>query len=95
MKVKVRFFASAREIVGAREETLDVERSVAVIDFLRLLVQRHGDKLKEYLFDTRSDTPKPYLQFLVNDKPIHMLQGFSTVLADDCVLAILPPAAGG
>ena len=95
MKVRVRFFASAREIVGAREETIDVEESVALIDFLRLLVQRHGDKLKEYLFETKSDTPKPYLQFLVNDRPIHMLQGFGTLLAEDCVLAILPPAAGG
>jgi molybdopterin converting factor small subunit len=51
--------------------------------------------LKEYLFETKSDAPKPYLQFLVNDRPIHMLQGFSTLLAEDCVLAILPPAAGG
>jgi MoaD family protein len=95
MKVKVKFFASAREMVGVREETLEVERSVAVIDFLRLLVQRHGDKLKEYLFDTKSDMPKPHLLFLINNKSIHTLEGFNTMLADDCVLAILPPVGGG
>jgi molybdopterin synthase sulfur carrier subunit len=95
MKVKVKFFASAREITGAREETIEITDSTSVTDFLRLLTRKHGDKLKEYLFDPKTDIPRAYLQFLVNDRPIHMLQGLSTVLADGCVFTILPPATGG
>jgi len=93
--VKVKFFASAREIAGAREEALEINDSSTVMDLLGLLANKHGDKLKDYLFDPQSGNPRPYLQFLLNNRSIFLLQGFGTTLTNDCILTILPPAAGG
>jgi len=93
LRVRVKFFASARDIVGTREEVLDIQDSARVIDLLTLLAKKHGEKLKEYLFDTKTGNPRSYLQFLVNDRPI--TGDFSTPLMNDCVLMIFPPAGGG
>ena len=49
MKVTVKFLATAREIAGVREETLQLEGGTTVIEILKVLAARHENKLKEYL----------------------------------------------
>jgi MoaD family protein len=93
--VTVRFFAYARDIVGTRDETLDVEDSTTVIDLLKLLANKHGDKLNEYLFDPRTGTPRPHLKFFVDGREISLSRGFETPLTNGCSLTIIPPVSGG
>jgi len=94
LKVKIQYFASVRELVNLREETIDVPAGTNVRNLLDLLTAKYGDKLKEYLLD---DTGKPreYLQFLLNEKSISQTDGFFTLLRDGSTLAIIPPVGGG
>ncbi len=95
LKVKVHYFAEVREITGLREETVDVSDSTTVTGLLGLLAARHGNTLREYLFDPETGRPRQYLQFLIDEKSISSMNGLSTRLTDGCTLAIIPPVGGG
>ena len=95
MKVNVHFFAVVRELVGLREETLELPNGGTVRNLLDLLVEKHGQGLRNYIYDPKSYELRRSLQILVGDKPTSALNGLSTVLTDGCVLAIIPPVGGG
>jgi MoaD family protein len=95
LKVTVKFFAQAREITRTRDETLEIEDSATVMSILRVLVNKHGDKLNEYLFDPKTSTARPHLKFFVDGREISLSQGFETALTDGCTLSIVPPVSGG
>jgi len=95
LRVKVRYFAAVREIVNLREEILEIEDGSIVIDLLRFLATKYGDKFREYLFEPKSENPKPYLHFFLNEKSIAGIDGYSTKLSNDCTFAIIPPVGGG
>ena len=95
MKVTVKFFAAGREIAGVREENFEVQDSATVRHLLRLLADKHGKQLEEYLFDPKTGEPRPHLTFLIDGRSVSMQQSFDTVLSDGCALAIVPPVAGG
>jgi MoaD family protein len=94
LKVKIQYFASVRELVNLREETLDVPTGTNVRYLIDLLAAKHGDKLKEYLLDDTGN-PREYLQFLLNEKSISQTHGFFALLSDGCTVAIIPPVGGG
>jgi len=93
--VTVKFLAAAREKAGIREETLQLEGSSTVLDILKALATRHGDKLKEYLFDRESGSPRPQLGFLLNGRSVSMMGGFSAEVTEDATMIIFPPTSGG
>lgn len=95
MKIRVQYFASVRELVGLRQEILEVEEKATVLDVLRVLARRHGEEFREYVFNPGTESPRSHLQFLVNEDSISSLNGLSTVLLDNSSLAIFPPVAGG
>jgi MoaD family protein len=95
LKVKIQYFAKIRELVGLREETLEVKEKTTVLDALNVLAEKHGEQLKQYVFDSKTGNPRPYLQFLVNEDSITKLNGLMTVLEDNSSLAIIPPVGGG
>jgi MoaD family protein len=95
LKVRVQYFAAVREITNQREEMLDVDSGTSVLDLLKLLVARHGNRLREYVFDSKTGNPRTYLQFLLDEESIATMNGFSTMLRDNSVLAIIPPVGGG
>ena len=95
LQVKVKYLAVAREIAGAREEVIEISNPSTIMDLLVLLVQKHGQKMREYLFDQKTGEPRPHLQFFLNDKSIHLISGLKTALANDATLAIVPPVSGG
>jgi MoaD family protein len=95
LKIRAQYFAIVREIANRREDVLEVEESSTVLDVLKLLTEKYGEKFRDYVFDPKTGTPRPYLQFLVNGDSISNLDGFSTVLTDDSSLVIIPPVGGG
>ena len=94
MNVKVQYFAIIREMVNIRDEVVNLAQGTTVLDLLKLLVTRH-DQLKDYVFDPKTEYPRPHLQFLVDDNLISSLKGFDTLLTQDCTFAIIPPVGGG
>lgn len=95
MRVKVQYFAIVRELVDQREEILEVSEKATVLDLLRLLAEKYGERFREYVFDSKSGNPRSYLQFLLDENSISNLDGFSTVLTHNCTFAIIPPVGGG
>jgi MoaD family protein len=95
LKVKVQYFASIRELTNLREEVLDVEQKTTLLDLLKVLTKKHGERFREYIFDPATGNPKPYLQFLINQDSASNLSGLSTMLTENSVLAIIPPVGGG
>jgi len=97
IEVKIRFFTSLREIVNKREETINFEscKKVTVDLVLRTLSQKYGNSFKDYVYNSKTNQPKGFLQFLVNGNSISSLTGLETELKNCDVLAILPPVGGG
>ena len=95
MKVNIQYFASARELVGTKEETVELGDNSTVKSLLDLLVKIHGERLRDYLYDLKTGQLRSSIQFLIGDKPVSMTGGMSTVLPDGVVFAIIPPVGGG
>ena len=95
MRVKVKYLAAAREITGTREETVETDKPSTIMDLLRLLAEKHGQKMRDYLFDSATGKPKPHLRFLLDGRSVHMINEFDTMLSDEATLLIVPPVAGG
>ena len=94
-KVTVKYFATVREIVGKREDSLEVEEGTTIEDLLHILSKIYGRQFADYVFDKDSSAPKDYLQFLIDGKSATVLQGLKTRLTDGCQFAIIPPVGGG
>jgi len=95
MKVNVQFFASARELVGTRDETLELRDGATVKDLLELLVRNHGQGLRDYLYDAKNGELRKSIQLLMGDRAISQTGGLATALTDGCVIAVIPPVGGG
>ena len=95
MKVTVKFFALVRELTGRREETVDLDDQATVRMLLDRLVEEHGAKFKDYMFDPTSNQPRGHLQFLIDGRNVALMKGLDTVLTEGCSFAILPPVGGG
>ena len=94
MKVTVQYFAIIRELVNQREEVLNLKEGSTVLDLLNFVGSKH-DTLKDYVFDAKTGTPRNTLQYVLGDKVITALNGFSTILQEGNVFAIIPPVGGG
>jgi len=94
IRVKVKFFTTLREIVGKKEEQIELSRCVTVDTLLRQLTKRYGKEFEDYVYDELGNV-RGHLQFLINGTSITALQGFKTKLREGNQLAILPPVGGG
>jgi len=94
VRVKVKFFTTLREIVGKKEEHIELTRSVTVDTLLKRLAKTYGKEFQDYVYDELGNV-RGHLQFLVNGKSVTALQGFKTKLREGDQMAILPPVGGG
>jgi len=94
IKITVKFFTTLREIVGKREEQIELFRPITVEALLKQLSKTYGNEFVDYVFDELGDV-RGHLQFLVNGKSITTMQGFKTMLKNGDQIAILPPVGGG
>jgi molybdopterin synthase sulfur carrier subunit len=95
LKVNVKFFAIARELVGTPEQELELAEGSSVKDLLDQLSNQYGVKFREFIFDAKTGEPKSNIQFLVGDKLVVDLDGLATLLPDGAAFAIIPPVGGG
>ena len=95
MRIKVKYMAAAREITGCREEIIETDDSCTLLTVLRLLSEKHGLKMRDYLFDSATGKPRPHLRFLLEDKSVSTDKEFETTLTGEHTLLIVPPVSGG
>ena len=95
MQVKVKYLARAREISGVREENVETSNPSTIMDLLTLLAEKHGEGMRDYLFDSTTGKPHTYLQFLLDGRSVHTMNQFDTMLNDEATLVIVPPVSGG
>ncbi len=81
--ITVKLFADLRELVGAKELTLEAG---TVAEALDQLGARFGKE-----FQSR----RPRLALILNGENVKFLAGLKTKLRDGDTLSLLPPVAGG
>lgn len=94
MKFKVKVFTTIREITKTKEIELESENKITIYDAIRLMTDKYGEKLANYLLD-KSGKPKSAFLLMVNGVSVKELDGLETQLGEGDVLAIIPPIAGG
>ena len=91
MKVKV--FATLRQLVGEKEVEVGLEGSDTVGEVIARLVADYP-ALKGHILDDEGNL-EGYINVFVNRRSMRSLDGLDTRLSEDDVLAIFPPVAGG
>lgn len=92
VRVKVRFYARLRELIGVEELVLELDDSgfSFLIDKLREVLGRKAECI--FADDL---APRRGLLFSVNDRLIHPSRLKSLELKDGDVVDIMPPPSGG
>jgi molybdopterin synthase sulfur carrier subunit len=80
LKIKIRYFASLREILGFEEEEFEVEEGITAGAFMNLIKKQHNKLLE-----------KEQLLIAINGG---FVQPEKKIKPDD-VIALYPPVSGG
>ena len=91
--MKVKIFATLRQLVGAKEIEVGLEVGDTVGSVLARLVADYP-ALGEHILDDEGNL-EAYINVFVNGRSTRFLDGLDTSLIEDDVLAIFPPVAGG
>jgi len=91
--MKVRLFATLRQIAEAKEVEVDLEAGETVRHALERLVQLRPN-LKDQIFDEEGGLQRSII-ILLRGRNIRLEEGLDTVLGEGDYLAIFPPVAGG
>lgn len=88
MKVRVRYFARFRSLVGVDEEELEIPEGTTVGELIELIKERHPS-LRNEVFAEDDDLAD------VNVSRNGRYVGFDEVLEEGDVIALFPPVSGG
>ena len=89
----VAFYATLRDIVGAKHIQFDLPAGATVHELLDLAAERYP-KLKTLIWQPDGRL-SDYVKVFVDGRESRHLQGLETRLAADATIDIFPPAAGG
>ena len=92
MKVKVKFFATFREIFNSSEIEIGLENAPNVQQLLNYLCKSR--KCRRGIFD-RTGELRPDVMILKNGKHIQSFDGIQTSLEAGDTIAMFPPLGGG
>jgi len=94
MVVRVRSFFDLKRAMGSGEVLLRLKEGASVKDLIQVLVERYGEKLKDFLFK-EGEKVNTSISIYVNGRLIDFLDGLETKLSDGDVVSLMPPAGGG
>ena len=91
--ITARFFGKFKQISEEREVEFILKKGSSIVEFLNQLI-KHFPPMKELIFD-ENDQLHSWISILKNGRNIKALDGINTTLADEDILAVFPPVAGG
>jgi sulfur-carrier protein len=91
--MRVRVYATLRELVNAKAIEVDLEQEMDVRGLLRRVGSAYP-QLGAKLWDERDDLNKS-IQVLVNGRPINFLNGLETRVCSADTVDLFPPVGGG
>ena len=91
--MRVRFYATLRDLVGVSATDLPVPDRVEVRQVLDRLTEAYSP-LHDKLWDAEGDW-SGFVTVLLNGRSVQWLQGLETLVADDDALSLFPPVGGG
>ena len=93
--MRVRFYATFREIAGDEEVNFDMGDQASAGDLLQKLFDKYGARLKNAVIDKSTGNFTKYVKFFKNGRDIDFLGGTKAELADGDLIVLFPPVAGG
>ncbi len=92
-RIKTRYFAVVREIVGLKEEEIEVPEEATLQDFIRILAEKY-ERLRNVILDEDGNLKAGYnVAHNTTTIPKHQLDKKKVKDGDEVV--ILPPIGGG
>ncbi len=91
--MEVRFYATLRDIVGAKCIEVPLAEGSTVLDLARTLVERFP-ALGEYVFDEQGAITRR-VHFMLDGRNARWLDGEATVIEPHHTIDVFPPVAGG
>ena len=95
--VSVSYLGLVRNVIGCREEEVEVAPGITVGELLARLIDKHGDPFRLSVFRSAKELRATTL-ICVNDCDIAQLQGFETRLERgeklSVVVGVYPPEGG-
>lgn len=93
-QVRIRFFGMLKEMVGKREEVVQIDDTSNVTDLIRLLSSKHNKRFADFVFDQKGNLREGFA-FAVNGDSLSESKLDSTRCKDVKEFVILPPISGG
>ncbi len=90
MKIKVKFFATFKELFGGEAKEIELESGANIQDLLNLLCDSR--RCRQEIF---SPSGRLISYVLKNGRHIELLDGINTELKEGDVISIIPPVGGG
>lgn len=94
MKVKVRTFATIRDIVGKPEIECEVNQDFTLGNLLDDLCRKYGKTFEHQIKDRATGAIVPFL-LLINDKTYRSVADLTTPLSSGDIITIMLPFDGG
>jgi len=91
--MRVRIFATLRQLVGAKEAEVEVEAGDTVRNVLAKLTAAYP-ALGEHVLDNDGNLQSS-MNVLINGRSIRFLDGLDTAIQEGDQLALFPPVGGG
>ena len=92
MKVKVKLFATFKDLFGAEVKEIELDDGPNIEGLLNLLCGL--GRCRQEIFDESGEL-RPYVKILKNGRHIQFLGGVHTELEDGDVITMFPPVGGG
>jgi molybdopterin synthase sulfur carrier subunit len=92
--VKVRAIFHLKEMLGAKEITLNLRRNATIKDLIQFLIEKYGKKFEDAIKNPDGGL-NPIITILVNGRQIDFIGGIETKLADGDIISFIPPVGGG
>jgi len=90
----LKLFATLRDIAGAKEITVPFEDGQTVRQLIQTITEVQPE-LGCKILDETGDELSGLVHVMVHGRNIHWLDGLDTTIAEDDIVVLMPPSAGG